>query len=122
MGDNKTMEINSCALNYLWYPPIRIECPLKMYIIYYREIQLGGNEADWLQISVTQLNKTSYIIPLKCDMEYGIAISVKDERETESVRSNFWRVTTRSPATDILSKSFFFGEFFCFFSIAQIEV
>ena len=116
-----TMEINSCALNYMWSPPVHIGCPLTMYIIYYREIQSDGNEANWLQISITQLQKTSYVMPLKCDMEYEIAISVKDAVR-ESVMSNFWRVTTKSPATDKLSNHFFLGEFFCFFSIAQIEV
>ena len=116
-----TMEINSCALNYMWSPPVLIGCPLTMYIIYYREIQSDGNEANWLQVSITQLQKTCYVMPLKCDMEYEIAISVKDAVR-ESVRPNFWRVTTKSPATDKLSNNFFLGEFFCFFSIAQIEV
>ena len=96
-------------------------CPLTMYIIYYREIQSHGNKADWLQISITQLQKTSYVMPLKCDMEYEIAISGKDA-ERESVMSNFWLVKTKSPTTNILSNNFFSGEFFCFFSIAQIEV
>ena len=96
-------------------------CALTKYIIYFRESQSGGREAGWLQISITQLNKTSYVMPLKCDMEYEIAISVKDA-EMESVMSNFWRVKTNSPATDIPSNNFFSGEFFCFFSIAQIEV
>ena len=100
---------------------MHIGCPLTMYIIYYREMQSDGNEADWLQISITQLQKTSYVIPLKCDTEYEIAISVKDA-ERESVISNAWRVTTKSPATDMLFNNFFLGEFFCFFSIAQIEV
>ena len=121
MGDNTTMEINSCALNYIWSPPTHIGCPLVMYTIYYREIQSDSNDADWLQISITQLQKTSYVMPLKCDMEYEIAISVKDA-ERESVMSNFWRVTTKSPATDTPSNNFFSGEFFCFFSVAQIEV
>ena len=104
-----TMEINSCALNYIWSPPTHIGCPLVMYTIYYREIQSDSNDADWLQISITQLQKTSYVMPLKCDMEYEIAISVKDA-ERESVMSNFWRVTTKSPAADIPSINFFSGE------------
>ena len=88
-------------------------CPLTKYIIYFREIQSGGREAGWLQISISQLNKTSYVMPLKCDMEYEIAISVKDA-EMESVMSNFWRIKTKSPATDILSNNLFGGEFsFC---------
>ena len=106
-----TMEINSCALNYKWSPPMQTGCPLTMYIIYYREVQSGDNEADWLQIPITQLNRTSYIIPLKCDMEYEIAMSVKDEQK-ESVMSNFWRIKTKSSATDILSNNLFGGEFF----------
>ena len=106
-----TMEINSCALNYIWSPPTHIGCPLVMYTIYYREIQSDSNDADWLQISITQLQKTSYVMPLKCDMEYEIAISVKDA-EKESVMSNFWRVTTKSPAADIPSINFFSGEVF----------
>lgn len=104
------MEIDSCALNYMWSPPMHTGCPLTMYIIYYREIQSDGNEADWLQIPITQLKKTSYVIPLKRDMEYEIAMSVKDE-QTESVMSNFWRVKIKSPAPDILSNNFFSGEF-----------
>ena len=107
VGNNKTMDIKSCVLNYTWSPPVDIGCPLKMYIIYYREIQSDSNEADWLQIPIT---KTSYVIPLKCNMEYEIAMSVKDE-EKESVKSNFWRVKTKSPATGIPSKNFFSGEF-----------
>ena len=110
VGNNKTMEINSCVLNYMWSPPMDTECPLTMYIIYYREIQADGNEADWLQVPITELNITSVDIPLKCDMEYEIAMSVKDE-EKESVKSNFWRVKTKSPATDIPSKNVFSGEF-----------
>ena len=121
VGGNMTVEISSCTLNYIWSPPMHTGCALTKYIIYFREIQSGGREAGWLQISITQLNKTSYVMPLKCDMEYEIAISVKDA-EMESVMSNFWRVTTNSPATDIPSNNFFSGEFFCFFSIAQIEV
>jgi len=81
-----------------------------MYIIYYREIQSDGNEADWLQTSITLLKKASYVIPLKCDVEYEIAMSVKDGQR-ESVKSNFWRVKTKSPATDILSNDLFSGEF-----------
>ena len=111
VGNNKTMDIKRCVLNYMWSPPVDIGCPLKMYIIYYREIQSDSNEADWLQIPIT---KTSYVIPPKCNMEYEIAMSVKDE-EKESVKSNFWRVKTKSPATDnksdIPSKKFFSGEF-----------
>ena len=111
MGDNTTMEISTCALNYMWRPPLHIGCPLTMYIIYYREIQSDGNEADWLpEIPIRQLNKTSYVILLKCDMEYEIAMSVKDEQR-ESVMSNFWRVKTKSPATDISFDNFFSGEF-----------
>ena len=109
MGDNKTMEINSCVLNYMWSPPKDTGCLLTMYIIYQREIQSDDNEANWLQFSITQLEKTSFVIPLKCDMEYEIAISVKDEQR-ESVMSNFWRVTTKSPAADIPSINFFSGE------------
>ena len=81
-----------------------------MYIIYYREIQSDGNKADWLQIPIIQLKQTSYVIPLKCDREYEISMSVKDE-EKESVMSNFWRVKTMSSATDIPSKMFLSGEF-----------
>ena len=92
-----------------------------MYTIYYREIQSDSNDADWLQISITQLQKTSYVMPLKCDMEYEIAISVKDA-EKESVMSNFWRVTTKCPSAGIPSNNLFLGAFFCFFSIANIEV
>ena len=107
VGDNKTMEMNSCVLNYMWSPPMDIICPLKMYTIYYREIQSDNNEADWLQIPIT---KTSYVIPLKCNLEYEVAMSVTDE-EKESVMSNFWRVKTKSPATDMPSKNFSSGEF-----------
>ena len=106
MGDSVTMEINSCALNYIWSPPIQTGCPFTMYIIHYREVQSDGNKADWLQIPITQLNKISYVMPLKCDMEYEIAISFKDEQR-ESVMSNFWRIKTKSP-----SNSSFGGEFF----------
>lgn len=109
MGDNKTMEITSCVLNYMWSPPIDSGCPLTMYIIYYREIQSDGNEADWLQVPITQLNKTFYDIPLKCDREYEIAMSVKDE-ERESAMSNFWRVKTKSRATDMPFNNFFSGK------------
>ena len=112
MGDNTTMEINTCALKYMWRPPLHIGCPLTMYIIYYREIQSDGNDADWLQIPIRQVEKTSYVIQLKCDMEYEIAMSVKDEQK-ESVMSNFWRVKIKFPATDISSNIFFSGEFLC---------
>ena len=110
VGDNKTMEINGCALNYTWSPPLHAVCPLTKYIIYYREIQSDGKEADWMQSHITQLKKTSYVIPLICDRESEIAMSVKDE-EKESVMSNFWRVKTKSSATDIPSKMFLSGEF-----------
>ena len=70
-------------------------CPLTMYIIYYREIQSGGNEADMSQIHITQPKTTSYVILLKCDTEYEIAISAKDEKR-ESGMSNTWRVKTQS--------------------------
>jgi len=109
VGDNKTIEISSCALNYRWSPPLHTVCSLTMYIIYYREIQTDGNETDWSQVPITQVKKTSYVIPLKCDMEYEIAMSVKDEQR-ESVMSNFWRVKTKSPATDIPSNNLFSGE------------
>ena len=90
---------------------MHIRCPLLMYIIYYREIQSDGNEADWLQIPITLLQKTSYFMQLQCDLEYEIAISVKDA-ERESVISNFWRVKTTSSATDIPSNIFLSGDFF----------
>ena len=115
IGDNVTLGINSCAVNYTWSPPLQTRCPLTMYVIYYGDVQSGDNEADWLQIPITQLKRTSYIMPLKCDMEYEIAMSVKDE-EKESVMSNFWRIKTKSPATDILSNNLFGGEFFHIFS------
>ena len=110
MGDNKTVEINGCALNYMWSAPLHAVCPFTKYIIYYREIQSDGNKADWLQIHITQLKETSYLISLRCDREYEIAMSVKDE-EKESVMSNFWRVKTKSSATDIPSKMFLSSEF-----------
>jgi len=110
VGDNKTMEINGCALNYTWSPPLHAVCLLTKYIIYYREIQSDDKEADWMQIPITQLKQTSYVIPLRCGREYEIAMSVKDE-EKESVMSNFWRVKTKSSATDIPSKMFLSGEF-----------
>ena len=105
------MEINSCVLNYTWSPQKNTGCPLTMYIIYQREIQPDGNEANWLQISNTQLEKTFYVIPLKCDMEYEIAMSVKDEQR-ESVLSNLWRVKTKSPrpGTDLPHNNFLSGE------------
>ena len=112
MGDNTTMKITSCALNYIWRPPLHIGCPLTMYIIYYREIQSDGNEAGWIQIPITEVEKTSFVIPMKCDMEYEIAMSVKEEQRA-SVKSNFWRVKTKSPATDVTSNNFFSGEFLC---------
>jgi len=60
-----------------------------MYIIYYREIQSDRNKADWLQIPITQLKETTYAIPLKCDREYEIAMSVKDEKkEGKKARKN----------------------------------
>ena len=123
VGENKTIEINSCVLNYMWSPPMDIICPLTMYIIYYREIQADGNEADWLQVPITELNITSVDIRLKCDVEYEIAMSVKDE-EKESVLSNFWRVKTKSPTTDMPSNNSFSGKpkFVRFTSIAQIEI
>jgi len=94
-----------------------------MYIIYYREIRSNGSEADWLQIPIIEVKKTSYVIPLKCDMEYEIAVSVKDEQR-ETVMSNFWRVKTKSPVTDVPSNIFFLGEFLCVpsRSITQMEV
>jgi len=110
VGDNKTVEINGCALNYMWSAPLHAVCPFTKYIIYYREIQSDGNKADWLQIHITQLKETSYLISLRCDREYEIAMSVKDE-EKESVMSNFWRVKTKSSATDIPSKMFLSSEF-----------
>lgn len=84
----------------MWSPPVDTGCPLTMYIIYYREIKSGGNKADWLQIPITQLNKTAYVIPLKCDTEYEIAMSAKDE-EKESDMSNSWLVKTKSATTGI---------------------
>ena len=119
MGDKKTMEINGCALNYTWSPPLHTGCPLMMYIIYYREIQSDGIEGHWTQIHITQLKETSYVIRLKCDWEYMIAISVKDEKK-ESVMSNFWRVKTKSSSTDIPSKMFLSGEFLYFPSLLFI--
>ena len=109
MGEDKTIELNGCALNYTWSPPLHTACPLTMYIIYYREIQSDGKVAEWMQIHITQLKETSHVIPLICDREYEIAMSVKDE-EKESVMSNFWLVKTKFSATDIPSKMFLSGE------------
>ena len=108
MGYNRTMEINSCHLFYRWSPSLHTACPLTTYIIYYREIQSNGNKTHWSQIPITQVKKTSYVIPLKCDMEYEIAMSVKDA-ERECVMSNFWHVKTKFPPTDIPSNIFFLG-------------
>lgn len=82
-------------------------CPLTLYIIYFREIQSHGDKADWLQIHITQLKKTSYVIPLKCDTEYAIAMSARDE-ERESGMSNSWRVKTKSPTAGIIFRQVVF--------------
>ena len=90
-----------CDVNLTWSPPVDTECPLTMYTIYYREIQSEENNTEWLQISVTQLDTTSYVIPLQCDTEYEIAMTAKDEGR-ESAMSNSWHVRTKkSPTTGI---------------------
>ena len=71
-----------------------------MYIIHLREIQSGNSKANWLQIPIIQLNKTSEVIHLKCDTEYEIAMSARDEVK-ESVMSNSWHVKTMPASTGI---------------------
>ena len=93
--ENKETEIYGCDVNLTWSPPLDAGCPLTMYKIHYRDIQPGGNNTEWLQIPVTQLNKTFYVMPLMCDTEYEIAMSAKDE-ERESGLSSSWRVKTKS--------------------------
>lgn len=95
MVENKEMELHGCVVNFMWRPRVDTGCPLTMYIIYYREIQSGGNEDGLLQIRITQVKKTSYVIPLNCDTEYEIAMSSRDEKQ-ESGISNSWRVKTKS--------------------------
>ena len=102
------MEIKSYVVNFTWSHPKVTGCPITVYIIYYRETQLRGKDTVWLQIHITQLNKTSYDIPLKCDTNYEIAIAAKDE-ERESVMSNFWRVKT-----ELFTRGLFF-HFSCYF-------
>ena len=82
-------------------------CAPTMYIIYYREIISGGGKTDWHQIPITEINKTSHLILLKCDMEYEIAMSAKD-KDKESARSNPWRVKTKSATTGIFTFCIFF--------------
>ena len=98
---NKELEINGCVLNFKWSPPLDTRCALTMYIIYYRKIISGGGKTEWLQIPITLLSKTSYLIPLICDTEYEITMSARDETERESGMSNSWRVKTKSPTTGI---------------------
>ena len=93
--DNKEMEINGCNVNVTWISPMDTGCPLTMYMIHYREIQSGGSKDDWIRRQINQVTSTFHFMPLKCDTEYEIAMSVRDE-EKESTMSNSWHVKTNS--------------------------
>ena len=86
-------------------------CAPTVYIIHYREVISGGGKTDWHQIPITELNKTSYLISLKCDTEYEIAVSAKYE-DKESAMSDHWRVKTKSATTGRFTFCIFFPVIF----------
>ena len=88
------MAVSDCSVNLSWSPPKNTGCPPTMYIIYFREIHLGSNDAEWRVMHVAGL-KTTYAIALRCDTEYEIAVAARNE-EKESAMSNYWRVKTNS--------------------------
>ena len=73
--NNKETEINGCDVNLTWSPLKRKACPITKYKIYYRTKESQENEADWSQIPISQVTRTSHVIRLTCDKKYEIAVS-----------------------------------------------
>ena len=89
------MEINGCDVNLTWSPPREDACPITKYIIHYREETSQDNKNDWLQIPISQVTKTFYVIRLICNTKYEIAVSAHNGN-MESDWSTSWQVKTNT--------------------------
>lgn len=101
---SKNTETLSCDANVTWSTPLNNGCPLTKYSVYYRLIQAQETGARWKKINITDVLKTHYVLPLRCDQQYLIEMSAWNELG-ESDRSKTWITKTISgtsgfPRTD----------------------
>ncbi len=108
---NKETQVSGCDVNLRWSFPEDNGCPLTLYTIYYRELQLR-NEDSWHKINVTKVTKSEHLLSLKCNTEYTFAVSAWNELG-ESPFSSEWPISLKTSKTSKGMVSMFLKEFFC---------
>ena len=103
----KTETLN-CNVSLVWSKPANNGCPLTMYSVYYRQIQLQETGDPWYEINITGVSKTRHVLSLKCDTQYMIEVSAWNELG-ESDRSKTWLTTTISGTYPRRESSFMTG-------------
>lgn len=97
-------------MNITWSPPTNIICPLSTYIIHYRKVPSLDSKADSIQINVTNVTHTFYLMQLDCGIQYEIQMTATNKLG-KSKRSNTWQVKTKSSIKGRYTFSFFVALF-----------
>ena len=97
---NKEVEISGCDVNLTWSASQESSCPLTMFTIYYHEIASPLKEHAGHEINVSSVTKTSFLLSLQCDKQYGFEISAWNDAG-ESDKSRLWPIMTRSGSENV---------------------
>ena len=73
--------LSKCKVNLTWSAPRRDNgCPLNMYTIYYREIQLKENDTpQWREIRLNNVVQTFSSLSLKCGQQYEFTLTASND-------------------------------------------
>ena len=67
-------------MNLLWSTPRDNGCPLNMYTIYYREIQLTENDTpQCYETRITNIAQTFSSLSLKCGRQYEFTLTASND-------------------------------------------
>lgn len=92
---NEEAQTVSCNVSLTWSTPVDNGCALTMYSVYYQQIQPREAGAPWYEINITDVLRTRYVLPLRCDTQYTIEMSAWNELG-QSERSRKWIMQTTS--------------------------
>ena len=72
--------LSKCKVNLTWSAPRDNDCPLNMYTIYYREIQLTENDTpQWHETRITKVAQTFSSLSLKCGRQYEFTLTASND-------------------------------------------
>ena len=72
--------LSKCKVNLSWSTPRDNGCPLNMYTIYYREIQLTENDTpQCYETRITNIAQTFSSLSLKCGRQYEFTLTASND-------------------------------------------